>query len=89
MFSKNKAGGGKVGANSEGSATRTVQKDWEQRDFTQTLQLGLSQLTLFLNQFDATTRGRLSELNSKLAKLERRLELVEATLFTVDQEPAQ
>ena len=29
-----------------------------------------------------------AELNSKLKKLERRVELVEATLHTVDQEPA-
>mmetsp|Transcript_43473 Transcript_43473/g.98268 ORF Transcript_43473/g.98268 Transcript_43473/m.98268 type:complete len:90 (+) Transcript_43473:49-318(+) len=67
------------------TAAVAVSKDWEARDFTQTIQLGVSQLTLFLNQFDATTRGRLSELNSKLAKLERRLELVESTLHTVDQ----
>ena len=34
-------------------AAKAVQKDWEERDFTQTLQLGLSQMTLFLNQFGA------------------------------------
>ena len=38
------------------NAAKAVQKDWEQRDFTQTLQLGLSQLTLFLNQFGAPPR---------------------------------
>ena len=25
--------------------------DWEQRDFTQTMQLGMTQLTAFLNEF--------------------------------------
>ena len=25
--------------------------DWEQRDFTQTIQLGMTQLTAFLNEF--------------------------------------
>ena len=31
--------------------TQTVQCDWEQRDFTQSITLGLSQLTDFLNNF--------------------------------------
>ena len=93
------------------ASARAVQQDWEQRDFTQAVQLGVSSLTQFLNQFgdppllaltiparscsptvasftDVNTRGRLAELNSKLKKLERRVELVEATLHTVDQEPA-
>ena len=34
--------------------TQTVQCDWEQRDFTQSITLGLSQLTDFLNNFGAT-----------------------------------
>jgi hypothetical protein len=33
------------------TAAVAVSKDWEARDFTQTIQLGVSQLTLFLNQF--------------------------------------
>jgi hypothetical protein len=38
------------------SAAASVVKDWEQRDFTQTVQLGMSQLTLFLNQFGGASR---------------------------------
>ena len=34
---------------------------------------------------EATTRSRLASLNGKLAKLERRMEVVEATLLSVDQ----
>ena len=30
---------------------QAVHFDWEQRDFTQTIQLGMTQLTAFLNEF--------------------------------------
>ena len=33
--------------------TYAVQKDWKDRDFVQTVQLGVSQLTSFLNEFGA------------------------------------
>ena len=80
--------------------------DWEQRDFTQTIQLGMTQLTAFLNEFgmhacllhlpaapiadwprdrtDGTMRGRMAQLNGKLGKLERQMQLIEATLTSVD-----
>ena len=38
---------------------------------------------------DGTMRGRIAQLNSKLGKLERQMQLVEATLESVDQEEAQ
>ena len=33
------------------SSDQSVHFDWEQRDFTQTIQLGMTQLTAFLNEF--------------------------------------
>jgi len=67
-------------------ARSTVQEDWEQREFTASIQLGVTQLTAFLNEFEGATRGRLALLNGKLAQIERRMTLVEATLQSVDQE---
>ena len=80
--------------------------DWEQRDFTQTIQLGMTQLTAFLNELgmhacllhlpvapiadwprdrtDGTMRGRMAQLNGKLGKLERQMQVIEATLTSVD-----
>ena len=34
---------------------------------------------------DATARSRLSTLNGKLSKVERRMQVIEATLQSVDQ----
>ena len=67
-------------------ASTSVQQDWENREFTQTVQLGVTQLAAFLNEFDSTTRCRLATLNNKISKLERRMELIEATLHSVDQQ---
>jgi len=67
------------------SNAAAVQQDWANRDFTQSVQLGVAQLAAFLNEFEATTRGKLSVLNGKLSKLERRMEFVEATLHSVDK----
>mmetsp|Transcript_26767 Transcript_26767/g.58766 ORF Transcript_26767/g.58766 Transcript_26767/m.58766 type:complete len:91 (+) Transcript_26767:128-400(+) len=63
-----------------------VRQDWEQREFTQSIQLGVTQLTAFLNDFDSATRGRLAALSGKLEQIERRVTLVEATLQTVHQD---
>ena len=38
---------------SQSSGAAAVHYDWEQRDFTQTIQLGMTQLTAFLNEFGA------------------------------------
>lgn len=37
---------------------------------------------------DTTMRGRIAQLNGKLVKLERQMQLIEATLESVDQEQA-
>ena len=86
--------------------TVKVQADWQNREFMQAVQLGVAQLTSFLNDFgashhmsqhaacitptlpmyaDGITRGKLSQLDGKLAKLERRMEVIEGTLQSVDQ----
>ena len=89
---------------------RAVKEDWDNREFMQSVQLGVAQLATFLNDFgeahahgapsrcpvaesivpaplaaDATARSKFSTLNGKLAKLERRMMVVEATLHSVDQ----
>ena len=101
--------------------TIAVQKDWAEREFLTSVQLGVAQLSAFLNDFgarartekiiydgivcsracfysdrarvlfrvcalaDAATRGRLSALDGKLSRLERRMQVVEATLESVDK----
>ena len=71
---------------SEASAnTKAVQQNWADRDFLVSVQLGVSQLSTFLNDFDATTRGKLASLDGKLSRLERRMQVVEATLQSVDR----
>lgn len=40
------------------SNLQVVQKDWDDRDFTQSIQLGVAQLVSFLNDFGARRRGR-------------------------------
>mmetsp|Transcript_27286 Transcript_27286/g.45490 ORF Transcript_27286/g.45490 Transcript_27286/m.45490 type:complete len:89 (+) Transcript_27286:97-363(+) len=87
MFKKSSQPSGFPGARSgPASGPANVQRDWEHRDFTQSIQLGVTQLTAFLNEFDSTTRGKLAQLNGKLAQIERRMNLVEAILQSVDQE---
>ena len=65
--------------------TVSVQRDWQERDFVQAVEMGVAQLAAFLNKFDLATRSKLSSLDGKLARLERRMELVEATLHSVDR----
>ncbi|EOD24645.1 hypothetical protein EMIHUDRAFT_206700 [Emiliania huxleyi CCMP1516] len=65
-----------------------VQRDWEEREFAQSIQLGIKSLAQFLNEFENTTRTKLASLNSKIARLERRMTLVEATFDSVNQPPA-
>ena len=45
-------------------------------------------LPLLLPDADDVTRGKLSHLDSKLAKLERRMEVIEGTLHSVSHEKA-
>ena len=42
------------------------------------MQINVLKIANFLNQFDMTVRGKLSELNEKMNKLERAIEYCEA-----------
>lgn len=44
----------------------------------QVVQINVLKIANFLNQFDMTVRGKLSELNEKMNKLERAIEYCEA-----------
>ena len=46
--------------------------------FPQVVQINVLKIANFLNQFDMTIRGKLSELNEKMNKLERAIEYCEA-----------
>eukprot|EP00051_Salpingoeca_urceolata_P027113 m.480083 g.480083 ORF g.480083 m.480083 type:complete len:68 (+) comp21693_c0_seq1:123-326(+) len=56
----------------------TVQKDWDNREFIETLSAGLKRITEFLNSFDASTRYRLANLNDRVTSLERSLDYIAA-----------
>ena len=43
------------------------------------MQLNVLKITEFLNRFDTSTRYRLAKLDEKLAKLERTMDVVEAS----------
>jgi len=59
-----------------------VQKDWETREVVEIVQLNVVQIVSFLNQFDNSVRSKLSLLHEKLTRLERSVELVEASIKT-------
>ena len=54
---------------SEAATTARVNRDWEERDFVEMMQLNVLKITEFLNRFDTSTRYRLAKLDEKLAKL--------------------
>jgi uncharacterized protein len=69
------------------SATGGVQADWQNREFVELLTSQIRKITEFLNNFDTTARSRLSELNSKLTRLETRVAVLEARLPPVPHPP--
>lgn len=69
------------------SAANVVQKDWDDREFTEVVQLNILKISAFLNTFDATVRSKLSNLNEKLNKLERSLTYCEAACKTAKAPP--
>ena len=62
------------------ATTTRVNRDWEERDFVEMMQLNVLKITEFLNRFDTSTRYRLAKLDEKLAKLERTMDVVEASM---------
>lgn len=60
------------------SQQASIQTDWENREFIETLTAGIKRIAEFLNNFDASTRYRLALLNEKLTVLDKSLEFLEA-----------
>jgi len=69
-------------SSSASSSAASVQKDWNDREFTEVVQLNVIKISSFLNTFDSTVRSKLSKLNEKLNKLERNLTYCEAACKT-------
>lgn len=59
-----------------------VQKDWQNRELVEIVELNILQIANFLNQFDVTMRYKLATLNEKLNKLERSLDYCEVAMKT-------
>jgi hypothetical protein len=57
-----------------------VQKDWQNRELVEIVELNILQIANFLNQFDVTMRYKLATLNEKLNKLERSLDYCETAV---------
>ena len=71
------------------SAVGPTQKDWETREIIEVVQLNVLQITSFLNKFDGSVRTKLSQLNEKLTRLERTIELCEAASRATLSDPAE
>ena len=46
-----------------------IQKDWDARDFVETVELNIFKITEFLNNFDRATRQKLAVVNGKMSKV--------------------
>ncbi|CAI7855377.1 unnamed protein product, partial [Closterium sp. NIES-53] len=57
---------------------QAVQADWDNREFVESLRLNIHRIYTFVNDFEASAKGRLAALNSKLTSLERQLTYLEA-----------
>jgi len=62
-----------------------IQKDWEQREFAETITTNIKKIVEFLNRFELSSRYKLSIVNEKLTKLERQVDYLEAALKTVTE----
>ena len=67
------------------STTKLVNDDWRNREILELVQLNLVQVVSFVNKFDMHAREKLSRLNEKLNKLERSLEMAEASVTSSAQ----
>lgn len=59
-----------------------VQKDWQNRELVEIVELNILQIASFLNQFDVTMRYKLATLNERINKLERALDYCEIAVKT-------
>jgi hypothetical protein len=60
--------------------TESIQNDWETRELLEMVQLKVLDISNFVNKFDQKVRFKLSLCHEKLTKLERSLELAEASV---------
>ncbi|GJP31484.1 hypothetical protein CLOM_g12479 [Closterium sp. NIES-68] len=61
---------------------QAVQADWENREFVESLRLNIHRIYTFVNEFEASAKGRLAALSSKLTTLERQLVYLEAQVLS-------
>ncbi|CAI5488499.1 unnamed protein product [Closterium sp. Naga37s-1] len=64
---------------------QAVQADWDNREFVESLRLNIHRIYTFVNDFEASAKGRLASLNSKLTSLERQLTYLEAQVLSADR----
>eukprot|EP00613_Pedinella_sp_CCMP2098_P004906 CAMPEP_0171594628 /NCGR_PEP_ID=MMETSP0990-20121206/806_1 /TAXON_ID=483369 /ORGANISM="non described non described, Strain CCMP2098" /LENGTH=89 /DNA_ID=CAMNT_0012155361 /DNA_START=13 /DNA_END=282 /DNA_ORIENTATION=- len=64
-----------------------IQRDWNNRDFIETIQLNILQIAEFLNDFERATKTKLANVNEKMSKLERTIEYAEAAVGASLQPP--
>ncbi|GAB1606802.1 probable BRICK1-B [Argonauta hians] len=66
------------------TAPRSIQQDWNNREYIEVITCSIKKITDFLNTFDLSCRSRLATLNEKLTQLERKVEYIEARITKVE-----
>eukprot|EP01084_Bolivina_argentea_P075814 137408_1 len=64
--------------------SQDVVKDWNNREFIETVEIALRKCVDFLNNFHDSARYRLSVVDTRLSTLERKLDFLEASLENCD-----
>jgi hypothetical protein len=62
------------------SVTESIQRDWDNREIIEIVQLKVLDIVSIVNKFDQSVRSRLSTFHEKLTQLERSLQLCEASV---------
>lgn len=62
------------------TSVESIGRDWENREFVETVKLNILAIVRFLNTFDSSARYKLSRINEKLNTLERTLEHCDAAV---------
>ncbi|EMP33971.1 Putative protein BRICK1 [Chelonia mydas] len=66
----------------EDPVQREIHQDWANREYIEVITSSIKKIADFLNSFDSPCRSRLATLNEKLTALERRIEYIEARMFS-------
>lgn len=67
--------------------SQDVNQDWANRDFIESVEVAIRKCVEFLNDFHESAKYRLSEVESRITSLERKLDFVDAQLANTN--PAQ